>query len=188
MDNTKRASPVKPADFDVIEIPGIGGCIGMTSMPGWSMDALSQTNRVVVDLDSQLFRIKSWGATILLSLVQNYEYSAHDFHDRVPEGMKHIEMAIVDQGVPDEAWEASWKTIGPEVYDTLSRGGKICVHCVGGHGRTGTIVARILVDLGMNYIEVVKLVRSVRPNCIENDRQWEYIARLLKRGGKNECL
>lgn len=174
MDNVKEYNTRWPADFNVIEIPGIGGYIGMTGMPGQSTDILSPTQETV-DLDSQLARIKEWGATLLLSLVQEFEYSAADFHERIPEGMKHIKLPMADRGIPNKAWEASWKSVGPEVHSILREGGKICIHCVGGHGRTGTIAVRILVELGMKTLDAIKLVRSVRPRCIESEQQWKYI-------------
>jgi hypothetical protein len=166
-----------PADFDVIEVPGIGGQIGMTGMPGETTDKLSPFMEIV-DLDSQLARIKAWGASLLLSLVQDFEYSADDFDNRIPEGIYHIKLPIVDSGIPDSSWEDSWKKEGPKARGILREGGKICIHCVGGHGRTGTIAVRILVELGMKSFDAVKLVRGVRPKCIESPQQWEYLETL----------
>ncbi len=160
-----------PADFDIICIPGTNGMIGLTSMPGYS----HTKDGKIIDIDTQLARIKAWGAEIILSLVKEFEYSAPNFPSRVPEGLRHIELPIEDQGIPDGKWEKKWKMVGSDIRESLKNGGKICIHCFGGHGRTGTIAARILVEMGQTPAEAISLVRKVRPKCIENYKQFGHV-------------
>ncbi len=58
-----------------------------------------------------------------------------------------------------------------EVEAELARGGKAAVHCVGGVGRTGTVIACYLVSLGRRPGEAVAEVRRQRPGSIQTDDQ-----------------
>jgi ADP-ribosyl-[dinitrogen reductase] hydrolase len=61
--------------------------------------------------------------------------------------MKWVHLLIRDVLVPDAKFEAPWATAGLELRECLQRVGSILVHCRGGLGRTGTIAARLLVEL-----------------------------------------
>jgi len=81
-----------------------------------------------------------------------------------------------------------------EVEAELGGGGKAAVHCVGGVGRTGTMIACYLVSLGRRPTEAIAEVRRRRPGSIQTDDQelcvFRYYAWLqdpgesfLERGG-----
>jgi ADP-ribosylglycohydrolase len=99
---------------------------------------------------------------------------------RLPEaierrGMKWVHLPIRDVSVPDAKFEAAWATAGLELRDCLQRGGSILLHCRGGLGRTGTIAARLLVELGMDAQDAIDAVRRVRPGEIETREQTSYV-------------
>lgn len=73
----------------------------------------------------------------------------------VRRGMKWVHMLIRDVLVPDAKFEAPWATAGLELRECLQRVGSILVHCRGGLGRTGTIVARLLVELRMDAHDAI---------------------------------
>jgi ADP-ribosyl-[dinitrogen reductase] hydrolase len=56
-------------------------------------------------------------------------------------------------------------------------GGSILIFCRGRLGRTGTIAARLLVELGMDAERAIDAVRSVRPGAIETREQALYVLR-----------
>jgi hypothetical protein len=65
--------------------------------------------------------------------------------------------------------------------DTLKRGEKIAVHCHAGFGRTGVLIACILLNLtSMNASEVIDAVRARRPKCIENRLQKKFVYRYAR--------
>jgi ADP-ribosyl-[dinitrogen reductase] hydrolase len=73
--------------------------------------------------------------------------------------------------VPDDRFEAKWVTTGPEFRKVVRRGGSILIHCRGGLGRSGSIAARLLVELGMDAQTAIDAVRHARPGAIETHEQ-----------------
>jgi hypothetical protein len=205
--NTTKCVPADPGDasgaprIDSVEVPGARGIIGMVSCPGWhaprhrscpsgpgGASGLSDSSGTcgansLETLDRDLEAIKRWGAEILLSLMQPREYEAAGIAamaDRMPPGILRIEMPIEDASIPDADWERSWDTEGPKIRAVLSRGGKICVHCMGGLGRTGLIVARILIEFGQEPELAISMVRQARPGAIETRGQEDYLRSKLE--------
>jgi len=57
-----------------------------------------------------------------------------------------------------------------------NEGAQVGVHCRGGYGRTGTLIACYLVAQGMTAVEAINLVRLRRPGSIETAGQEQFIA------------
>ena len=70
---------------------------------------------------------------------------------------------------------ATWAKYGEFILQYLQDGKKIVVHCAGGLGRTGTLVARLLVDFGMSPTEAIETVRRARPGAIESTAQENHV-------------
>ena len=56
----------------------------------------------------------------------------------------------------------------------------VAVSCEAGLGRTGTIIATYLVDLGMTAPEAISFVRSIEPAAIETLRQIKFLEEFAK--------
>ncbi len=55
------------------------------------------------DLDADFAEIADWGATVILSLMEPHEFAqlgVPDFARRIPAGIAHIVLPIVDGGCP----------------------------------------------------------------------------------------
>jgi ADP-ribosyl-[dinitrogen reductase] hydrolase len=152
---TDAASPKTslshPLRIDHVDAPG-GGMIGMTFCPGRKGGGAS-SGTWVRDLDLDLDRIRDWGAVAVVTMMEEQELANCEIaglsaavRDR---GMTWHHLPIVDVDVPREPLERAWSTSGPQLRADLAAGRKILLHCLGGLGRTGTIAARLLVELGV---------------------------------------
>jgi atypical dual specificity phosphatase len=65
------------------------------------------------------------------------------------------------------------------VRQRREEGGKVLVHCMGGIGRTGTMLAAWLIAEGASASDAIRTVRAGRPGSIETEsqvrrlREWE---------------
>jgi ADP-ribosyl-[dinitrogen reductase] hydrolase len=88
--------------------------------------------------------------------------------------MAWFHLPIVDGWTPDEVFERRWEIAGAELRALLRGGRNVLVHCRGGLGRSGTIAARLLIELGMEPMTAITRVRAARPGAIETSQQEKY--------------
>jgi atypical dual specificity phosphatase len=62
------------------------------------------------------------------------------------------------------------------IHAAVSAGKRVAVHCGGGLGRSGTVAACYLVDLGHEWRTAVARVRAARPGAIETSAQLTSVA------------
>lgn len=94
----------------------------------------------VVGVD--LAAIRTWGATHLVTLIEDHEFDELDVR-ALPEraeahGLRWHHLPIHDQCAPDAAFESLWEETLPILEAALQRGEGVVVHCKGGLGRAGT--------------------------------------------------
>jgi protein-tyrosine phosphatase len=104
------------------------------------------------------------GATTVVCLVEEYELS-----DRYPQ---YVEWLHAHRG-DDVVWFPIHDLHAPslsaaelllaDLHTRLGRGEHLLVHCAAGIGRTGTIAACLLIELGMHRDDALALVASCRP-------------------------
>jgi len=73
-----------------------------------------------------------------------------------------LQLPIRDGGVPDARFEEEWLEAGLTLRTALRAGKKVLIHCRAGLGRTGMIVARLLVEFGVPSPEAIAPVRRAR--------------------------
>ncbi len=185
-----RTSQTDPLRIGEVSVPKAGGAIGLTLCPG-KKDPAAATGAWDRDLGTDLDAVADWGATAVVSLVEDHELSYLRVEALPLEvrrrGMVWLHLPIRDAGVPDRDFERLWFSAGADLRARLLAGERILVHCRGGLGRTGTIAARLLVEMGLAPEEAIRSVRWARPGAIENDLQEEY-ARALPRKGAEPLL
>jgi ADP-ribosyl-[dinitrogen reductase] hydrolase len=178
---TILTSQSHPLRIEPVAAPG-GGLIGVTFCPGkhqmgglggnWQRD-------LAIDLDA----IRNRGALAVVTLMEEYELSRYKVMSMGAEvtarGMAWLHLPIVDVDIPDAAFETLWQEAGPRLHAWLRAGERILLHCRGGLGRTGTIAARLLIELGLQPETAIRAVRAARQGTIETGGQEAYVRRLV---------
>ena len=155
-----------------------GGRIGITFCPGKKqLGAL--TGAWDRDLGLDLDVVRAWGATVVVTLIEDHELKALSVdgmgREVAARGMIWHHLPIRDVSVPTSAFEAAYDRLAPDLRRRLASGEAVLVHCKGGLGRAGLVSARLLVEAGYTPREAIALVRSVRPGAIETAAQERYV-------------
>ncbi|ABY33255.1 ADP-ribosylglycohydrolase family protein [Methylorubrum extorquens] len=154
------------------------GMIGVTFCPGkvQTDGATGSWNR---DLATDIRAISDWGATTLVTLIEDHEIDALKVPGLERECQRHgiewLHLPIPDVSAPTDAFEAAWATVGEGLRSRLRNGFNVVVHCKGGLGRAGTIAARLLVELGADPGDAIQSVREARPGAIETVEQERHV-------------
>lgn len=176
-----RTSQSHPLRIDVLRGPWSSGIIGMTICPGKKGESVygAPWGR---DLVTDLEAISAWGADCVVTVMEDFEFAMLGIPDfaavMAAQPFEWLHLEIRDADVPDERFESAWPTARARVLAVLDRGGKVLVHCRGGLGRTGLVVARLLVEQGMGAEEAIRLTREVRQGAIETNAQERHVLAL----------
>ncbi|MCU9838464.1 ADP-ribosylglycohydrolase family protein [Ruegeria sp. WL0004] len=162
--------------------PGTGmGRIGITFCPG-KVQAGAMTGSWNRDLGLDLDAVRDWGAVVVVTLIEDHELETLQIQgmgDAVRKRhMDWMHLPIPDVSVPGPSFERAWTDCGPDLLGRLRCGFDVLVHCKGGLGRAGTIVARLMVELGHAPQAAIDAVRAARPGAIETVEQERYVRTL----------
>lgn len=155
-----------------------GALLGMSHCPG-RRGVDSAGGHWVRKLDADLQAIQAWGASTVLSLVEPHEFARLGVPDfaqtiaRTP--LQWLPVPITDMATPDATSLAAWRVQGPALLQALDQGQRVLVHCAAGLGRTGMLVAKLLVLHGLPAEAAIAQVRSARPGTIETEAQAEWV-------------
>ena len=181
-----KTSSTDPIEIAEIRHPDHPGVIGVTICPGKKAPSTfgGTWDR---DLTQDLELIQSrFGPKSIITLMPTYELvesGVPGLGQAVSDlGMGWHHLAIDDMEAPDKEFEKAWKEALPEIVGTVQNGGNVLVHCRGGLGRSGTVAAVILIELGMATENAVAIVRAARPGAIENSEQESYVRRYSASG------
>ena len=131
-----------------------------------------------VDLDADLAQITSNKITNVVTLVSDEElvkYKVPNLLTRYESlDLNVLHSPIVDYGLPDIA---QMKSILNWVQKKVKAKENILIHCVGGLGRSGTVMAIYAkVYLGKTGQEAIDFVRSIRGNeAVETQEQQDFV-------------
>ncbi len=175
-----RTSRSHPLRIDEVAIDGMDGRIGITFCPG-KIQKSALSGPWERDLNADINVIKAWGATTWVNLLTRKEMvrlGIGDLEKVLGESgasIRYFHLPIEDTCIPDAEFERRWTNEGMEIRYDLLNGGKLLVHCKGGLGRSGTIAARLLVEMGQDPDVAIGRVRQARPGAIENDLQESHV-------------
>jgi len=99
-------------------------------------------------------------------------------YDPAPLDVRDVTLTDLHGGAfpddPDAERKRVWEA-AQLAADTVASGRGVVVHCVGGTGRTGTVVACALRLLGRSADEAIALVQAQRPHWPESPWQEELV-------------
>jgi atypical dual specificity phosphatase len=127
--------------------PGLLGC------------AYPRTERALAVLSSS-------GVRLLVNLHER----PHDPARLKRHGLREAHLPVKDFAAPSS--EQMERGMG-EIFESLAVGEAVAVHCGGGLGRTGTVLACYLLESseGLGAEEAVRRVRALRPGSVETTAQ-----------------
>ncbi|WP_027469703.1 cyclin-dependent kinase inhibitor 3 family protein [Deefgea rivuli] len=154
--------------YDLMPLPEGGGLI-FTPCPGTKE----------ADLRSALQDLQAAGAAAVITLMPDHEMQANDAADLPAAcaelGMTWFHFPIEDDSAPTEVFEAQWTQSSAAVLQMLANGKTIAVHCKGGSGRTGLMVAMILLKRGVSLASATAQVQSLRPKALQIPAHIAYL-------------
>lgn len=163
-----RTSITHPLEIGEVNVPTPAGRLGMTLFPG-RRDSLSVVAPWERDMNLDLQKSREWNPAIVVSLAKSTSSRASACHfDDIMRAFSHetniawLQLPIRDGGVPDARFEEEWLEAGLTLRTALRAGKKVLIHCRAGLGRTGMIVARLLVEFGVPSPEAIAPVRRAR--------------------------
>ena len=185
-----KTSESDPLWIGEVSSGGGQGLIGITLCPG-KTDRFALTGWWARHLDTDLEAIRVWGATAVVTLLEQSEMDdlgVADLGEAVRDrGMEWLHLPTRDGHAPSDEFERTWTVAGPTIRSRLRRGLNVLVHCKGGLGRAGTVAARLLVELGAPPDDAIRRVRAARgPGAIRDLGQEAYVRRCRPRGPARE--
>ena len=155
--------------FEIVKIEIESGFVGLCPMPGKFssfdedfLQLIRELPQVVVTCATQP-EMMACSATRLPEKLYNSE-------------IKWFQIDVEDFQVPDEFSEAKWNSLLPILKETIFDGGGVIFNCVGGCGRSGMFLMRLLLEMGWSRDGALERLRKVRPCAIETDQQlfWAF--------------
>jgi len=174
-DRTSQSDPLRIDGVAAAPAPGV---IGLTICPG-KKDPHAMSGPWARDLDADLEAIRGWGASALVTLIEDHEFELLKVPD-LGQRARALELEwhhlpIRDVSIPDWRFDAGWQTAGPRLASMLQDGRRVVVHCRGGLGRSGMVAALLLIEQGVTPGDAIRRVRAARPGAIETREQERHV-------------
>jgi len=135
------------------------------------------------NLPDSIKQLKQAGTSVLLTLMFENEMSKNQL-TRLPDicqqhEIKWFQLPIVDDEAPEKTFEVNWLRHQADILAVLTNKGTVAVHCKGGTGRTGLVIALILLKLGLSSESVISEVQKIRPKALINTAQLAYFKSIV---------
>lgn len=153
--------------FVIFALPLSGGILALAPLPG-------RGGSCAADLD----HLRDWKPALVISMTTPSELERHGVAglgaDIQASGSRWIHFPVADMGVPGQGQHDLWQRISRDSLAALRGGGRVLVHCLGGCGRSGMAVLRLMIETGEGPPNALKRLRSVRPCAVETEAQMAW--------------
>ena len=156
--------------FQIAELPAPGGgTLGICPLPGRWGDAVAD-----------FAMIRAWAPDIVVSMTETAEMERFNMADMgallARDGVDWAHFPVRDFGVPEN--ESIWAELASELHKVLDANGRVLVHCLGGLGRSGMVLLRLMVERGEQAEVALGQIREVRPGAVETDAQKDWVTNI----------
>jgi protein-tyrosine phosphatase len=149
--------------MQIAELPWAAGIAGICPMPGRQGD-----------YTGDMARLLGWQPSLVVTLAATGELAAKGAadlpQDLAAAGIAWAHLPIPDFGTPPRAMRAQW----PGIARGLLRAPRLLVHCMGGCGRSGMILLRLMIEQGEDPDSALARLRAVRPCAVETKAQLRW--------------
>ncbi|WP_286272274.1 phosphatase domain-containing putative toxin [Thalassotalea hakodatensis] len=131
-----------------------------------------------VNLQQSIEQLRSEGVTTLVSLMYDDELVTLDAHSIgqvcQAQNLTWLQMPIKDDDAPNDDFMRAFSQHITRIINSINKGEAIAVHCKGGSGRTGLVIALFLIHLGYDKAQIVDMVQLIRPKALQHPIQRKY--------------
>lgn len=172
---TSDTHPIR-VDFLPQAVTGLPGQLGMTIAPGKRHQGMHAI--WCRDLEKDLQRLRDhYHTDLLISLIEPHEFGFLQIPDLIERarshGMRPRRFPIPDFSTPASMSEL--QHLVTLILEAVQQGQTVVVHCRGGLGRSGLVVASCLVALGYSPDDAFSQVRAARPGSVETEEQEAFV-------------
>jgi protein-tyrosine phosphatase len=150
----------------IAELPLGRGKLGICPMPG-------RAGFYQADLEA----LRHWGPALVITLTTAEELSriAPDLPaDLARLGIRWLHFPVADYGIPTEGWPE----VSAAAHAEITQGNKVLAHCMGGCGRSGSALLRLMVEAGEAPDLALTRLRQARPCAVETEAQYAWATTL----------
>lgn len=152
------------SNFAIYPVPLSRGTLALSPMPGRGGQ-----------FDADMLTLLQWSPDLVLTMTTAAELAAKNATDlpiRLAEaGTEWLHLPIEDFGAPHGETAQYWPSAAKRAHEILDNGGKVLAHCMGGQGRSGMAILRLMVERNISPLEALQRIRAVRPGAVETDAQ-----------------
>lgn len=149
-------------DFKIFSLSVGGGTLALSQMPGRNGD-----------FAADLAILLAWAPSVVVTMVEASEIAAHGAEGlgSLLKGVQWQHFPVPDYQTPRPEQDHEWLLAQEKSLNALSQGQKVLVHCMGGCGRSGMSVLRLMIAAGEAPDLALARLRGVRPCAVETEAQ-----------------
>ena len=150
---------MKPEVFDIYEINlKSGGTLALSRQPANPRD---------------LHRVSQWRPDVIVTMTTQAEFPIgvelpQEFR-QITKDWKHL--PIQDYGTPEPKDRSKFDSALLDLNQALSDGSRVLIHCMGGKGRSGMMVLRLMIMQGEAPDQALARLRKIRAGAVETEDQ-----------------